>query len=158
MEKSDLIITCTMYPEFIDQYVIAATGRIHMDLKMKELKDVFCKGTVKIIENQPVVKYKETITGNSDHNILGKSPNRLNRVYFQGFPLGEEVTKAVETKRITMEMEANERAKIMATEFKWDRDEAKKIWFLGPDTYPSNMVIEATKGVNYLIEVKEHIN
>lgn len=44
MEKSDLMITCSTYPEYIDQYIISATGNIHLDIKIKDMTEVFCKG------------------------------------------------------------------------------------------------------------------
>lgn len=126
---------------------------------MKELKETFCKGQVKIIERQPIVKYKETITGVSDHQVMAKSANRHNRLYFESLALSEEVAKSIETGEITEDQEVNERARILSTKYGWDKDEAKKIWNFGAfGGKMSNMLIEATKGVQYLGDVREHIN
>lgn len=49
---------------------------------------------------------------------------------------------------------------MLADQFGWDLDEAKKIWNFGPEGAPfmRNILLEATRGVQYLHESKEHIN
>ena len=47
------------------------------------------------------------------------------------------------------------RSKILAEEFGWDKDLAKKIWCFGPDTLGPNFLTDVTKGVQYLNEIKD---
>ncbi len=47
------------------------------------------------------------------------------------------------------------RSKILADDFGWDKDIAKKIWCFGPDTQGPNVIVDVTKGVQYLNEIKD---
>merc|ERR1711874_701675 len=41
--------------------------------------------------------------------------------------------------------------------YEYDITEARKIWCFGPDTTGPNIVIDATKGVQYLNEIKDSV-
>jgi elongation factor 2 len=43
----------------------------------------------------------------------------------------------------------------MADEFGWDVTDARKIWCFGPDTTGPNLMVDVTKGVQYLNEIKD---
>ena len=45
----------------------------------------------------------------------------------------------------------------MADKYEYDITEARKIWCFGPDTTGPNIVIDATKGVQYLNEIKDSV-
>jgi elongation factor 2 len=63
---------------------------------------------------------------------------------------------AIEKNELTDEMEVKTRARILADEFGWDVNEAKKLWSFGcPPDGRCNVLVDATKGVAYLHEVKE---
>lgn len=47
-----------------------------------------------------------------------------------------------------------ERAKILAEKYEYDVTEARKIWCFGPDGTGPNIVVDITKGVQYLNEIK----
>jgi elongation factor 2 len=49
---------------------------------------------------------------------------------------------------------------MLADQFGWDVEEARKIWNFGPEGVPimRNILLEATRGVQYLHESKDHIN
>ena len=42
-------------------------------------------------------------------------------------------------------------------DFGWDKDLTKKIWCFGPDTMGPNLMIDATKAVQYLSEIKDSV-
>jgi len=44
---------------------------------------------------------------------------------------------------------------MLADDFEWDVNEAKKIWCFGPDTSGPNMLVDVTKAVQYLSEIKD---
>lgn len=46
------------------------------------------------------------------------------------------------------------RTKTLSEEFGWDKEHTKKIWAFGPDTTGPNMMVDVTKGVQYLNEIK----
>jgi len=45
----------------------------------------------------------------------------------------------------------------MADDYGWDVTEARKIWAFGPDGTGPNLFVDTTKGVNYLLEIKESV-
>lgn len=46
------------------------------------------------------------------------------------------------------------RTKMLSEDFGWDKEQTKKIWAFGPDTNGPNMMVDVTKGVQYLNEIK----
>ncbi len=49
------------------------------------------------------------------------------------------------------------RNEVLAEDFGWDKDLAKKIWCFGPETTGPNMVVDMCKGVHYLNEIKDSV-
>merc|ERR1712125_163347 len=42
--------------------------------------------------------------------------------------------------------------------FDWDDADARKIWCYGPETEGANIIVVVTQGVQYVGEIKEHVN
>eukprot|EP00435_Cladocopium_sp_Y103_P006470 s4484_g2.t1 len=95
----------------------------------------------------------------SNQTCLAKSPNKHNRIYLKAEPMDEELSKAIEDGAVGPKADPKERAKILCDKFDWDKSVAQtKIWCYGPETDGANLVVDATVGVQYLIEIKEHVN
>jgi translation elongation factor EF-G len=47
------------------------------------------------------------------------------------------------------------RSATMSQEFGWDKELTRKIWCFGPDTMGPNILVDVTKGVQYLNEIKD---
>lgn len=45
----------------------------------------------------------------------------------------------------------------MAEKYEWDATEARKIWCFGPETTGPNLLMDVTKGVQYLNEIKDSV-
>ena len=67
----------------------------------------------------------------------------------------EGLAEAVDEGKVGPRDDPKTRSKILADEFGWDKDLAKKIWCFGPDTTGPNMLTDVTKGVQYLNEIKD---
>lgn len=80
---------------------------------------------------------------------MAKSANKHNRLYFEACPLSKELLDAIELKEITDDQEPKVRARMLADQFGWDVEEARKIWNFGPEGVPimRNILLEATRGV-----------
>jgi elongation factor 2 len=80
-------------------------------------------------------------------------------IYLKAEPMDEELSKAIEDGAVGPKADPKERAKILCEKFDWDKSVAQtKIWCYGPETDGANLVVDATVGVQYLIEIKEHVN
>merc|ERR1711916_37745 len=69
----------------------------------------------------------------------------------------KELAKDLENKVVTMRQDVKERARYLIDTYEWDATDAKKIWCLGPEGQGPNMVIDASKAVQYLNEIKDSI-
>jgi elongation factor 2 len=105
--------------------------------------------------SDPVVGYRETVKAESSIVALSKSQNKHNRLYAKALPLDEELTVAIENGKVTARDDFKLRARVLADEFSWDVTDARKIWCFGPDTTGPNLLVDVTKGVQYLNEIKD---
>merc|ERR1712117_700882 len=154
LSKSDPLVVCTT--EESGEHVIAGCGELHVEICLKDLREEYAQ--CEFIVSDPVVSYRETVGELSNQTCLAKSPNKHNRLYFTAEPMSDELCAAIEDGKAGPKAEAKERAKFMREKFDWDENAARKIWCWGPETEGANVVVDQTTGVQYLIEIKEHVN
>jgi len=58
---------------------------------------------------------------------------------------------------VTPRQEMKERARYLAEKYNYDATEARKIWCFGPEGNGPNIVVDITKGVQYLNEIKDSV-
>jgi elongation factor 2 len=136
-------------------HVVAGAGELHLEICLKDLEEDHAGVPLRI--SDPVVPYRETVTAKSSMTALSKSPNKHNRLYMIAEPLDEEVSKEIEAGRITPRDDFKARARILADDFGWDVTDARKIWCFGPDTNGANLLVDQTKAVQYLNEIKDSV-
>ena len=102
-----------------------------------------------------MVPYRESVKAESSIVALSKSQNKHNRLYVKALPLDEELTKAIEAGKVNSRDDFKLRARVLADEYGWDVTDARKIWAFGPDTTGPNLLVDVTKGVQYLNEIKD---
>merc|ERR1711937_499114 len=88
---------------------------------------------------------------------LSKSPNKHNRLYMKATPLGDEVAKEIDDDKVSAKDDPKIRGRYHADEHGWDVGEARKIWAFGPEGTGPNVVVDASKGVQYLNEIKDSV-
>ena len=88
---------------------------------------------------------------------LSKSPNKHNRLFMKARPFPDGLAEDVEKGDVTARQELKARARYLADKYEWEVTEARKIWCFGPDGTGPNMVIDMTKGVQYLNEIKDSV-
>jgi len=49
------------------------------------------------------------------------------------------------------------RARYLSDKYEWDATEARKIWCFGPEGTGTNLLVDVTKGVQYLNEIKDSV-
>jgi len=157
LAKSDLLVTTKSEPT--GDHIVSGCGEEHLKVLLKDLKQEHA--CIEFTQGTPTVPYKETITTESPKPALSKSPNKHNRLYMIATPMDEECVKAMEEGRIFPTQEAKKRARILIDEFEWDKTDTQKIWGFGPadiDTGGANVIVDQTKGIQYLNEIKESVN
>ena len=86
---------------------------------------------------------------------LSKSQNKHNRLYLRAQPIDGELTMAIENGKISARDDFKTRGRTLADDYGWDVTEARKIWCFGPNTTGPNLLVDVTKGVQYLNEIKD---
>jgi elongation factor 2 len=153
LSKSDPLVQC--FTASTGEHIIAGAGELHLEICLKDLQNEYMKGAP-IKMGQPVVSFCETVTAETSLTCVSKSPNKHNRLYVTAEPLGEAVTVAIDDGTIRADEEMKTRARKLADDFAWDVVEARKIWSFGcPPDGLCNMLIDCTKGVQYMAEIKD---
>merc|ERR1719214_261915 len=154
LSKSDPLVVCTT--EESGEHVIAGCGELHVEICLKDLREEYAQ--CDFIMSDPVVSYRETVAGTSSQTCLAKSPNKHNRIYLVAEPLADEVSNDIEAGPAGPKADPKERTRILKEKYDWDDNAARKIWAWGPETEGANVVVDQTQAVQYLLEIKEHVN
>ncbi|RYP71444.1 hypothetical protein DL771_004811 [Monosporascus sp. 5C6A] len=153
LSKSDPCVLTSTSPS--GEHVVAGAGELHLEICLNDLEHDHAG--VPLIISDPVVQYRETVAGKSSMTALSKSPNKHNRLYMVAEPIDEELSKAIEEGKISPRDDFKARARILADDFGWDVTDARKIWCFGPDTTGANLLVDQTKAVQYLNEIKDSV-
>eukprot|EP00591_Stephanopyxis_turris_P009503 CAMPEP_0195522194 /NCGR_PEP_ID=MMETSP0794_2-20130614/20093_1 /TAXON_ID=515487 /ORGANISM="Stephanopyxis turris, Strain CCMP 815" /LENGTH=851 /DNA_ID=CAMNT_0040651887 /DNA_START=127 /DNA_END=2682 /DNA_ORIENTATION=+ len=153
LAKSDPMVLC--YTEESGEHIIAASGELHLEICLQDLQNDFMGTEVKV--SDPVVSFRETCQSKSYQTCLSKSANKHNRLFVEAEPMSSELCIAIDDGQIKAGADAKLQGRKLADEFGWDVSEARKIWAFGPEGTGPNTFVDTTKGVNYLLEIKESV-
>jgi len=153
LAKSDPLVLCFTAPT--GEHIVAGAGELHLEICLKDLAEEFMRGAPLVI-SEPVVSFAETVSQDTDIDVIAKSPNKHNRIYMRARHLHDDFVKAVDEGDIFAMQEPKLRAKYLVDKLNWTKDEAIKIWTFGcpPEAIP-NVLLDSTKGVQYLSEIKD---
>lgn len=151
LSKSDPCVRC--YIEESGEHIVAGAGELHLEICLKDLQDEFTG--VELKTTDPVVSFRETVTDKSNQTCLSKSPNKHNRLYLTAEPFADGLSEAIEDGKITPRDDPKSRARELSEKYGWDVTEARKIWCFGPETTGPNTLVDVSKGVQYLNEIKD---
>lgn len=153
LSKSDPCVLA--YINESGEHIVAGAGELHLEICLKDLEEDHAGIPLKV--SDPVVSYRETVGGESSMTALSKSPNKHNRLYVTAQQISEEVSTDIEAGKIGPRDDFKARARILADDHGWDVTDARKIWAFGPDTTGANLVVDQTKAVQYLNEIKDSV-
>ncbi|MDM7913545.1 MAG: elongation factor EF-2 [Methanotrichaceae archaeon] len=145
--KEDPTLSITINEE-TGEHLMAGMGELHLDVTITRLQR---DRGVELKTSPPIVVYRESITGRAGP-VEGKSPNHHNRFYIEFEPLEPGVAEALKEGKINMKMEEIERRKILM-DMGMDKEEARNI----AGFYGTNVLLNMTKGIQYLKETMELI-
>jgi len=145
--KEDPTLQVTINEE-TGEHLMAGMGELHLDVTITRLQR---DRGVELKTSPPIVVYRESIAGRAGP-VEGKSPNHHNRFYIEFEPLEQGVIDALKEGKISMKMEELERRKILIDKG-MDKEEARNI----AGYYGTNILLNMTKGIQYLKETMELI-
>ena len=135
------------------EHIICGCGELHLEICLKDLVEDYAK--IEIVKSDPVVPYKETVTNKSSQICMAKSPNKHNRLYVMAEPLEENLVEEIENGKIKANDELKMTARTLIDKYKWDQHDAKKLWVFGPDQSGPNFLVDQTKSVQFLNEIRD---
>ena len=86
---------------------------------------------------------------------MSKSPNKHNRLYVIAEPLDEDLVKEIENGNIKSSDDSKQISRTLIDKYQWDQHDAKKLWVFGPDQMGPNFLVDQTKAVQYLTEIRD---
>jgi len=153
LAKSDPMVQCII--EESGEHIVAGAGELHLEICLKDLEeDHAC---IPIKKSDPVVSYRETVNEESEIMCLSKSPNKHNRLFMKCQPFPDGLAEDIESGQVNPRDEFKARARYLGEKYEYDVTEARKIWAFGPDGTGPNLLIDCTKGVQYLNEIKDSV-
>jgi len=153
LAKSDpMVLTLT---EESGEHIVAGAGELHLEICLKDLEeDHAC---IPLKKSDPVVSYRETVMETSSQTCLSKSPNKHNRLFMTAVNMPEGLPEDIDNGDCTSRDDPKTRGRFLADKYDYEVGEARKIWCFGPEGTGPNIVIDASKGVQYLNEIKDSV-
>jgi len=153
LAKSDPMVQCMI--EESGEHIIAGAGELHLEICLKDLEeDHAC---IPLKKSDPVVSYRETVSEESSIMCLSKSPNKHNRLFMRAVPMPDGLSEDIEKGDVNPRDDFKTRGRYLADKYDYDVTEARKIWCFGPDTNGPNLMVDCSKGVQYLNEIKDSV-
>jgi len=153
LAKSDPMVQCVI--EESGEHIIAGAGELHLEICLKDLEEDHAQIPLK--KSDPVVSYRETVSEESSQMCLSKSPNKHNRLFMKAVPMPDGLAEDIDKGEVSNKQDFKIRGRYLADKYEYDVTEARKIWCFGPDTMGPNILIDCTKGVQYLQEIKDSV-
>jgi len=153
LAKSDPMVQCII--EESGEHIVAGAGELHLEICLKDLEEDHACIPIKV--SDPVVSYRETVIDESSEVCLSKSPNKHNRLYMKALPMPDGLPEDIDKNEVTPRQEFKARARYLNEKYEYDVTEARKIWCFGPEGTGPNLLIDVTKGVQYLNEIKDSV-
>lgn len=133
------------------EYLLSGMGELHLEIAVKSLKEY--GGGLDVLTSRPIVVYRESVP-KQGLEAMAKSPNKHNRFWVQVEPLGDQVLEMIEEGKIDQIMGRRRIGEVLYEEADWPTEEARNVWALEEH---KNIIINTTKGVQYLREVRDMI-
>lgn len=153
LAKSDPMVQCII--EESGEHIIAGAGELHLEICLKDLEEDHAQIPIKT--SDPVVSYRETVTEESEITCLSKSPNKHNRLFMRAAPLPDGLAEDIDKGDVSPKDDFKSRARYLVEKYEFDATEARKIWSFGPEGTGPNLLMDVSKGVQYLNEIKDSV-
>ena len=133
------------------EHLLSGMGELHLDVTRYRIE---VDHKVPITVGVPIVVYRETITKESP-TVEGKSPNKHNKFKLSATPLEPELLEKLSESKLHLKIRELKDKDVIEKLINMglERSEAKKAWCV----HHNNILIDASKGIQALFEVKELI-
>lgn len=131
------------------EYLLSGMGELHLEITAYRMQEA----NLKVKVSEPIVIYRETIS--RDYRgppIMGKSPNKHNKLWVTIQKLPDDVIEAIKAGKVSEMQSRDERVKALKA-LGWDTDDAKGVVAIEAN----NILVNRIKGRQYVEEIMDHI-
>ena len=131
------------------EYLLSGMGELHLEITAYRMQEA----GLKVKTSKPIVIYRETISHDyKGPAIMGKSPNKHNKLWITIEKLPEEILEAIRSEKITEMQTRDERQKALKG-FGWSTEDARSVVAIEGNNILTNKI----KGRQYVDEIMDHI-
>lgn len=131
------------------EYLLSGMGELHLEITAYRMQEA----GLKVKTSKPIVIYRETISHDyKGPAIMGKSPNKHNKLWITIEKLPEEILEAIRSEKITEMQTRDERQKALKA-FGWSTEDARSVVAIEGN----NLLVNRIKGRQYVDEIMDHI-
>jgi elongation factor 2 len=131
------------------EYLLSGMGELHLEITAYRMQEAGLK--VKI--SKPIVIYRETISHDyKGPAIMGKSPNKHNKLWITMEKLPDEIIEAIKVEKLSENQTREERQKVLK-QFGWPTDDARNLVAIEG----TNVLVNRIKGRQYVDEIIDHV-
>jgi elongation factor 2 len=132
------------------EYLLSGMGELHLEITAYRMQEA----GLKVKTSKPIVIYRETISRDyKGPPIMGKSPNKHNRLWVTIEKLSDEVIEAIKMGKISEMQTRDERQKILRQQFGWATEDARNVIAIEG----TNVLVNRIKGRQYVEEILDHV-
>jgi len=132
------------------EYLLSGMGELHLEVTAYRMQEAGLKVNI----SKPIVIYRETISHNyQGPAIMGKSPNKHNKLWVTLEKLPDEVIEAIKAGKVSEMQSRDERQRTLRQQFGWATDDARNVIAIEG----SNILINKIKGRQYVEEIIDHV-
>jgi elongation factor 2 len=132
------------------EYLLSGMGELHLEIAAYRMQEA----GLKVNMGKPIVVYRETISRDYRGSpVMGKSPNKHNKLWVTIERLSEDVIEAIKSGRISEMQKRDERQRILMHEFGWSAEDARNVIAIEG----LNVLVNRIKGRQFVEDVIEHI-
>jgi elongation factor 2 len=131
------------------EYLLSGMGELHLEVTAYRMQEAGLKVRI----SKPIVIYRETISHDyKGPAIMGKSPNKHNKLWITLEKLPDEIIEAIKAEKIS-EMQTREERQKTLKQLGWPTDDARNVIAI-EDT---NILVNRIKGRQYVEEIIDHV-
>ena len=131
------------------EYLLSGMGELHLEITAYRMQEAGLKARL----SEPIVIYRETISQNyQGPPVMGKSPNKHNKLWITVEKLSDEVIEALREGKIS-EMQKRDERQTMLRNFGWVTDDARNVISIEG----TNILVNRIKGKQYVEEILDHV-
>ncbi len=131
------------------EHLISGMGELHLEVITQRIER---NQGIPVITSEPIVVYRESVTQPAGGEVEGVSPNRHNKFYMEVEPLSDEIVEAIQLGEVTMDQPEQQRREALM-EAGMEKEDAQNVQHING----TNVLLDATKGIQYLRETMELI-